>query len=245
MRMTKRGLSALFVLSAAALLSGCVSGPTPASPVKPYRPVHPVVREPVTSVLRETAPAPRLKESAPVVADAVVLSASTNSAAELTFEKTGRVLRKGDRVQVTIYAPPEPFSSPNVVDEDGRINFPLIGPMVVAGKSCGEAQRFVEKTYIDQKIYRTITVIIVPPESEYAVTGEVIRPGPYPLTRDLTLLQALARSGRYTEYADKTKVFLTRNNDRVEVKLEDIRQGKRRDIVIIPGDVIEVPRSPW
>jgi polysaccharide export outer membrane protein len=117
--------------------------------------------------------------------------------------------------------------------------------MVVAGKSCGEAQRHVEKAYIDQKIYKTITVVIVPPESEYAVTGEVIRPGPYPLTRDLTLLQALARSGRYTEFADKTKVYLTRNNDRVEIKLEDIRQGRRRDIVIIPGDVIEVPRSPW
>jgi polysaccharide biosynthesis/export protein VpsN len=237
---TTRGLSALFLPVAALFLAGCVSGPTPAAEVRPYRPQHPAVSGPVRSALRDATAAPR-QDPAPVVATA----SATNVVTELTFDKTGRVLRKGDRVQVTIYAPPEPFSSPNVVDEDGRINFPLIGPMVVAGKSCGEAQRFVERAYIDQKIYKTITVIIVPPESEYAVTGEVIRPGPYPLTRDLTLLQALARSGRYTEFADKTKVYLTRNNDRVEIKLEDIRQGKRRDIVIIPGDVIEVPRSPW
>ncbi|MEI8121614.1 MAG: polysaccharide biosynthesis/export family protein [bacterium] len=237
---TKRGLSAICFPVAALFLAGCVSGPTPAAEVRPYRPQHPAVAGPVRSVLRDATAVPR-QESVPVV----TVASATNVVAELTFDKTGRVLRKGDRVQVTIYAPPEPFSSPNVVDEDGRINFPLIGPIVVAGKSCGEAQRFVEKAYIDQKIYKTITVIIVPPESEYAVTGEVIRPGPYPLTRDLTLLQALARSGRYTEFADKTKVYLTRNNDRVEIKLEDIRQGKRRDIVIIPGDVIEVPRSPW
>jgi len=170
---------------------------------------------------------------------------STNQPADQIFEKTDRVLRKGDRVQITLYIPPEPFSCQSVVDEDGRINFPLIGGMIVAGKSCGEAQRFVEKTYIEEKIYKTVTVIIVPPDSEYAVTGEVLRPGPYPLTRDMNLLQALGRAGRYTEYADKTKVTLTRNNNRVEIKLDDIRAGKRRDIVIIPGDVIEVPRSPW
>jgi polysaccharide biosynthesis/export protein VpsN len=241
--MTKAGLSAVLALGAVAFLAGCVSGPVPATPVKPYRPEQPVVHQPVRSTLREMPQVASRREPAAGVVDSVPFM--TNRVAELTFEKTDRVLRKGDRVQVTIYAPPEPFTGPNVVDEDGRINFPLIGPMVVAGKSCGEAQRFVEKAYIDQKIYRTITVIIVPPESEYAVTGEVIRPGPYPLTRDLTLLQALARSGRYTEYADKTKVYLTRNNDRIEIKLDDIRQGKRRDIVIIPGDVIEVPRSPW
>lgn len=245
--------SIVMTLSGTALacaLVGCVTGPKPAAAVRPYRPAHPQVREMAKAPSREIVLPSRVESQpvpavAPAVAPAAAVAVTTNRSGELSFEKTGRVLRKGDRVQVTIYAPPEPFTSPNVVDEDGRINFPLIGPIVVAGKSCGEAQRDVERAYVDQKIHKTITVIIVPPESEYAVTGEVIRPGPYPLTRDLTLLQALARSGRYTEYADKTKIFLRRNNESVEVKLDDIRQGKRRDIVIVPGDVIEVPRSVW
>ena len=232
----------VWVLAMVMMLTGCVSSPKPAAPVRPYRPEHPVVRESLRTIVRN----PALPSGQPVASSLVAPGAgATNQAPGLTFERTDRVLRKGDRVQVTIYAPPEPFSSPNVVDEDGRINFPLIGPVVVAGKSCGEAQRDVEKAYIDQKIHKTITVIIVPPESEYAVTGEVIRPGPYPLTRDLTLLQAMARSGRYTEYADKTKVYLRRDNEQILVKLDDIKEGRRRDIIIIPGDVIEVPRSPW
>jgi protein involved in polysaccharide export with SLBB domain len=236
------------VLTAGAAVTGCVSGPRSPATVNPYRPVlerMTTTREPLKKLEAPMMPS-RVKNEGRFAAPVITAGAGvTNRIPEMMTETTERMLRKGDRVQVAIYAPPEPFSCPNVVDEDGRINFPLIGPMVVAGKSCGEAQRFVEKAYIDQKIYKTVTVIIVPPEGEYAVAGEVIRPGPYPLTRDQTLLQALARAGRYTEYADKTKIFLTRNNDRVEIKLEDIRQGRRRDIVIIPGDVIEVPRSVW
>lgn len=235
------------VLAAGVAVTGCVSGPRSPVAVNPYRPVleRMTAREPVKKLEAPMMPARVKRENRAVAPSVPAGQGVTNRVAEVAMETTERMLRKGDRVQVAIYAPPEPFSCPNVVDEDGRINFPLIGPMVVAGKSCGEAQRFVEKAYIDQKIYKTVTVIIVPPEGEYAVAGEVIRPGPYPLTRDQTLLQALARAGRYTEYADKTKIFLTRSNDRVEIKLEDIRQGRRRDIVIIPGDVIEVPRSVW
>lgn len=223
------------------VLAGCVSGPKPGAVVAPYRPERPEIHQ----VARDTAVPMKPLRSLPARHAVSEASAETNRVDVPAIEKAERVLRKGDRVQVSIIAPPEPFSCPNVVDEDGRINFPLIGPLVVAGKSCGEAQRFVEKAYIDQKIHKTVTVIIVPPESEYAVTGEVIRPGPYPLSRDLTLLQALARAGRYTEYADKSRVYLVRDNERVEIRLDDIRGGRRRDIVIIPGDVVEVPRSPW
>ncbi|MEI7880837.1 MAG: polysaccharide biosynthesis/export family protein [bacterium] len=219
-------------------LAGCMTGPRPVTGVNPYRP------ELKRSI---TPPAPRLaalgKKAEQV--ELVAPRASTNKALEAVFEQTERVLRKGDRIQVTIYAPPEPFTCPHVVDEDGRINIPLIGTMAVAGKSCGAAQRSIEKAYIDQQIYKNVTVIIVPPEGEYTVSGEVIRPGPYPLGRDQTLMQALSRAGRYTEFADQHRVMLLRNNERVEINLDDIREGKRKDIVIISGDVVEVPRSKW
>lgn len=228
----RAGLKCLSVAVVVAVSGGCLTGPRPASTVKPYRPDRPVVMA--------AKPVPKAGNGVTAQGEA-----ATSLPAGSTLVPTERVLRKGDRVQVTIYVPPEPFTGPNVVDEGGRINFPLIGSIVVAGKSCGDAQRDVEKAYIDQKIYKTVTVVIVPPESEYAVAGEVIRPGPYPLTRDLTLLQALARSGRYTEYADKSRVMLRRGNESIEIKLEPIREGKTKDITIIPGDVIEVPRSIW
>ncbi len=227
------GLSAMVMT-----LAGCVSVPGPVAVVNPYRPELQRKITPPSSRSSEPKPLAELINS-----DSV--RASTNKVLEAAFSQTERVLRKGDRIQVTIYAPPEPFTCPHVVDEDGRINIPLIGSMSVAGKSCGAAQRLIEKAYIDQQIYKNVTVIIVPPEGEYTVSGEVIRPGPYPLGRDQTLMQALSRAGRYTEFADQRRVFLLRNNERVDINLDDLREGKRKDIVIISGDVIEVPRSKW
>ena len=225
-------------------MTGCMSGPVEGTDVTPFRPVMDRTITPYVkpAPMRTTMAKPRVERPAAPVVATPAAPAETNQLSEFALDNAERLLKKGDRVQLTIYAPPQPFTCQNVIDEDGRINFPLIGLMKVAGKSCGEAQREVEKAYIDQKIYKNVTVMIVPPEGEYAVTGEVIRPGPYPLARDLTLIQALGRAGRYTEYADKTRVFITRNNERAEIKLDDIQKGRRRDIVIIPGDVIEVPR---
>jgi len=222
------------------LAAGCATGPVPGSEPAPYRP------RPAREAVRPVRAPAATRESLPAVpaSGAALVPASTNDAI-FSPVSAERYLRKGDRIQVTIYAPPQPFTSPHVIDEDGRINVPLLGTMKVAGKSCGDAQREIERAYLDQKFYKNVTVIIVPPESEYAVAGEVIRPGPYPLSRDLTLQAALARAGRYTEFADKSRVSLIRGNERVEINLDDIREGRRRDVVIIPGDVIEVPRSKW
>ncbi len=214
------------------VVTGCRSTlPARAPAVAPFRPVE-----------KRDVPRP-----GPARVDDVMPRVSRQAASNVLdgVNNEGRTLKSGDRLQVTIYAPPEPTSFPHVVDEQGNINLPLIGTFRVAGRSCAEAQDLIEKEYIDQKYYRNVTVIIVPPESEYSVTGEMVRPGPYPLTRNLTLTMALGRAGRYTEYADQSKVILTRNNQRVEIDLDEIRSGKRKDIIVIPGDVIDVPRSRW
>lgn len=214
------------------LAAGCQSSlPSKAPAVAPYRPVE-----------KRDVPRPGLARVDDVM-PRVSRQASSNALEAVNNE--GRTLKSGDRLQVTIYAPPEPTSFPHVVDEQGNINLPLIGTYRVAGRSCAEAQDLIEKEYISQKYYKTVTVIIVPPESEYSVTGEMVRPGPYPLTRNLTLTMALGRAGRYTEYADQSRVTLTRNNQRVDINLDEIRSGKRKDIIVIPGDVIDVPRSRW
>ena len=231
--MTRELLGWVAVLGAAALLAGCAAtGPTRVAPVKPYRPVE-----------ERMTPRPGPARVGDALPEAGV-PALTNGVLEAVTTE-GRVLRGGDRVQITIHAPPEPVSFASVVDEQGNINLPLIGAYRVAGRTCAEAQRLIEKEYVDQKIYKTVTVIIVPPESEYAVTGEMVRPGPYPLTRNMTLLQALSRAGRYTDYADKHRVILRRNGQGITIDIDAIRDGKQKDIIIIPGDVIDVPRSPW
>jgi polysaccharide export outer membrane protein len=215
---------------AMALMAGCVAVAPSDEPLPPYQPLVEEVSEglPGTSPLEVNPPS------------AVV--GGTNEV-ESAFSNSSRVLRSGDRLQVTLYAPPEPFTSPHVIDEQGRINLPLIGAVDVAGKTCADAQKMIENKYISEKYFKVITVVIVPPESEYSLAGEVLRPGPYPLTRNLTVLQALGRGGRFTPYADPTKIRLIRGSEVLVINAEDIRKGKQKDVMIIPGDVIEVPQT--
>lgn len=220
---------ALAGVALAFLHAGCASLPSADDPLVPFTPQ--AERVPL-DVLR-TSPA-----AVPVMAEDL-----SGEKADGAVSGSGRVLRSGDRLQITIYAPPEPFSCTHVVDEQGRVNLPLIGSMQVAGKSCADAQQVIEKRYIDEKYYKVVTVVIVPPESEYSLAGEVLRPGPYPLTRNLTVLQALGRGGRFTEYADPTKIRLIRGSEVILVNADEIRKGRQKDIAVIPGDVIEVPRT--
>lgn len=215
---------------AALLLAGCVAVPSAEDPLAPYRPLAERV---ATDVLR----------TSPAAMPAAAPGTDTNAVEDFAAANSGRVLRSGDRLQITIYAPPEPFTCTHVVDEQGRVNLPLVGSMEVAGKTCADAQKLIEKRYIDDKYYKVITVVIVPPESEYSLAGEVLRPGPYPLTRNLTVLQALGRGGRFTEYADPTKIRLIRGSEIIVINAEEIRKGRQKDVVVVPGDVIEVPRT--
>lgn len=213
-----------------AVMCGCVSVPSSEEPLPPYQPK---VEQVSVDFLR----------TSPSAVNPPPAAAGGTNEVEASFFNNSRVLKSGDRLQVTIYAPPEPFACTHVVDEQGRINLPLIGAMQVAGKSCADAQHIIEQKYINEKYYKVVTVVIVPPESEYSLAGEVLRPGPYPLTRNLTVLQALGRGGRFTEYADPTKIRLIRGTDILLINAEDIRKGKQKDIMVIPGDVIEVPKT--
>ena len=79
------------------------------------------------------------------------------------------------------------------------------------------------------------------PVGEYEIRGEVLRPGKYSCCKDITLLTALARAGRYTEAADRNHVRLTRNGETLVVDLGPLREGGVQQPIIHLGDIIEIP----
>ncbi len=227
--MRRWGLSAVTI--AAMLLAGCASEPQRARPSAAFVPPG----------------------AAPVVAaDAAAQNrANGNSAAavtNLTSSKesiASRLLKPGDRIEVQLRAIPQPDSLRMVVDETGSINLPLLSMVKVAGYSSAEAGRLIEKAYIDAQIYRVVSATVVPPEQEYSVTGEVVRPGPYALNRDLSFMQALARAGRYTDFADPTSVKIIRGDKIIAINARRVEEGRDKDVPIVPGDIISVPKRSW
>lgn len=80
----------------------------------------------------------------------------------------------------------------------------------------------------------------------FFISGEVKRPGSYPVTSGLTVLQAVSVAGGLTKFGAKGKVEILRKRAeddgtrRIKVDLEDIEEGKKPDVPLEPEDIIKV-----
>ena len=103
---------------------------------------------------------------------------------------------------------------PYLVDNDGYINFPIVGKLKVGGLTKSEAENLVAekiKPYMaeDQKPVVTVTMA----SYSVSVLGEVNRPGSFQVSREkITLLEALAQAGDLTIYGVRDRVKLIRED---------------------------------
>lgn len=82
------------------------------------------------------------------------------------------------------------------------------------------------------------------------VFGQVKRPGALKVKKSniLTLLQAIAQAGGFSERASKGKVLIKRidkdgKEQRIKVNVKDIIKGKKKDIQLLEDDVVYVPET--
>jgi polysaccharide export outer membrane protein len=154
----------------------------------------------------------------------------------------------GDILEITTWKEPD-FSRENVmVRTDGKISFPLLNDMPAAGLSPVELKYNLEvglKSFVSNPV---VTVHIVDPISQkFYILGEVMRTGEYPLVKHLTVLQAFALAGGFTEWASKKEIILLRHEggrDKIyRINYKDITKGKdfRQNFKLMPDDTIIVP----
>jgi polysaccharide export outer membrane protein len=131
----------------------------------------------------------------------------------------------------------------DIVDEEGNITIPLIGDIPAIGKSTSQLESEVRRLYIDGGYYRTITVSAVVPQRTYFIRGEIRGPGRFPIVSGVTLMQAIAAAGGYTEFANQRSVKLIRGGTTTTINMRDIDRNPERDIRLESGDIIVVDRS--
>ena len=110
------------------------------------------------------------------------------------------------------YTTTQPVLQQYLVDNDGNINFPVLGALHVGGltKKATE-QMIVEKL----KPYITETPIVTVRMVNYkiSVIGEVARPGTFTISNEkVNILEALAMAGDMTVYGLRDDVKLIREN---------------------------------
>lgn len=153
-------------------------------------------------------------------------------------------LRPMDTLEISLLGIPSEKQIQSVIDEQGKITMPYIDePVQAAGLTTSELERKIQNIYTEGQIYRNITVNILTSAKTYYMEGEVRRPQEYPLSRRITLLQAIAAAGGYTEYANPKNVEITRNGKVFPVNAKQLEKRPDWDISVEAGDRIKVNRS--
>jgi polysaccharide export outer membrane protein len=134
------------------------------------------------------------------------------------------------------------------VRPDGKISLPLLNDVQAAGLTAMELSIVITeglKKFINAPQV-TVTITEINSRRVY-VTGEVTRPGAFPLLPDMTVLQALTSAGGFTQFARTKKIYVLRSEGGKQVKhpfnYNEIVKGNHpeENIPLQPGDTIVVP----
>ena len=158
------------------------------------------------------------------------------------------MLRVGDSLTITFTDTPVPIPTfDEKIKDDGTITLTLNQTFKAAGKSRGDLEKEIRARYVPD-YYKYMTVSVKQQESTrwYYVDGEVKMPNRWIYNSRITVLQAIASSNGFTDFANKKKVRVTRVDGRTEiVNCVKALGNPKLDLEIYPGDKIHVPRRLW
>lgn len=154
-----------------------------------------------------------------------------------------------DTISVAVFGVPE-LSRELQVDAGGRIGMPLIGTLDAGGKTAAELAGDIERQLSGRYVRNpNVTVNIVTSVSQVVtVDGQVVEPGLYPVTNQMTLLRAIASARGLTEFAKQDDVVILRTVQGQKIaglyNIGAIRRGAYADPSIYANDIIVVGDSP-
>lgn len=241
------------MLMVLAVLSGCISRSVEnaeiAETTDPSMPAKPALSMSMSRVMGDQTIDSTEASASPVVMTPIAAAPAPEpdrsqqpvaSESGVTFYR----FKSGDPVVVHlrgIY--PKDEAVEDIIDEDGNVTIPLVGDIPAAGKSTSQLEADITKYYIDGGYYRSITVNVVMPSPFYFIRGEIRSPGRFPVVSGVTILQAIAAAGGYTEFANQRTVQLIRGKTTTTINVREIERNPDRDIRLESGDVIVVNRS--
>lgn len=98
-----------------------------------------------------------------------------------------------------------------LVSPEGKINFPVIGSIMVAGKTTQELEELLKKTLIDDNHLVSPIINVRLLNGKVTVLGEVMRPGTYNYSeQNFSVIQALGLAGDFTIKGKRKEVLVIR-----------------------------------
>jgi polysaccharide export outer membrane protein len=157
------------------------------------------------------------------------------------------VIGAEDVLGVLFWREPD-MSGEVIVRPDGKITLPLIGELVVAGLKPetvrGEVQKAAGRFFSDANVNIVVKQIN---SRKVFITGQVGKPGAYPLMAPHSVLQLIALAGGISEYADGDNITIMRPDQKrtrvFKFNYKKVSRGNEleQNIQLMPGDTVVVP----
>lgn len=182
-----------------------------------------------------------------VIQDSAMLPAPTRQ--DLTAADRPALIGPLDTIQVDVFNVPD-LTREMQVDASGRIAMPLVGTIDARGRTAGELAQAVEVALRGRYVRNPEVTVNIKSSVSQVVTidGQVIEPGLYPVTNQMTLLRAIASAKGLSEFARQEDVVILRTVGARKMaglyNIAAIRRGAYDDPPIYANDVIVVGDSP-
>lgn len=169
--------------------------------------------------------------------------------ADLTAADRPALIGPLDTIEVDVFNVPD-LNREMQVDASGRIAMPLAGTIDVRGKTASEVAaeisqalraRYVRNPEVTVNIKSSVSQVVT-------IDGQVVEPGLYPVTNQMTLMRVIASAKGLSEFARQDDVVILRTvgNQRMAglYNVAAIRRGAYDDPPVYANDVIVVGDSP-
>lgn len=194
----------------------------------------PAIAAPIAGQATTSAPATTTTAQAAGTATGSATSSAQAGPAGVTASTDDYRLGAADKVRILIFDEPS-LSGEFFVNANGKLSLPLIGDVQAAGVTttalAGNIQRKLADGYLKEPRV-SIDVLTFRP---FYILGEVNKPGEYPYSSGLTVLNAVATAEGFTYRASKKTVIIKHAGEAEEEKV-----SLTPDLRVRPGDTIRI-----
>jgi polysaccharide export outer membrane protein len=158
------------------------------------------------------------------------------------------VIGADDVLSISVWKEPD-ITRVVTVRSDGKISLPLVGELQAAGRTPSDLEKDITAALLSYIAQPQVSVMVQEANSQkFNILGQVAKPGSYPLTAGLSIVDAIAQAGGFKDFAKKKSVYIMRqdssgNSTRIPFNYEQFIKGKNtaQNVKLKPHDTIIIP----
>lgn len=155
-------------------------------------------------------------------------------------------LGAADVIRVNVWKNAD-LSQTVTIGPDGFVSLPLLGDVHAAGLTADQLAKDLATRLTSYVVNAQVTVSVTEIRSRLVfITGQVGKPGAYPLITPITVLQLIAQAGGLNTFANRKGIFILRgtaaNAQRLKFNYTSAIHGDiKQNINLQPGDTVIIP----